>query len=508
MVDIRALSPAATSGESMPLHIPPPKRRWLTRVLIPLAILCLTGSLLGYAARDALWPATPVRVVRVVAKERGQQDPATAPISATVSVQAPGWIEPDPYPVFVTALTHGVVDKVSALEGQTIQAGQIVAEMVNDEARLAVARAQAELSRRQALLTAAQTDWDNPVTLERAVAVNRSLLAESRAKLVQLDAAIAQHEAKLREAQAAYDRVSQLGPTAVSPLQVEQAQFQLDAQRAQLEATRKQRPVIEAKADQYAAELKAAQVDLRLRVSLKKTLDEARASVDEAQAALDEAQLRLSRMKVVSPVSGTVMRRLVAPGAKVMFNMDSPDSAHIVHVYDPARLQVRVDVPLADAAKVSIGQEARVTIDVLADQAFAGRVTRFVHQADISKNTVEVKVAIDAPSPLLKPDMLARVKFLASSTDRDDAASSSSSFTVYAPRLVVRGDGDSAHVWLVTPDGSQLSRRPVRLGQQRGDGWVAVIDGLAPGDVLVAEPDAELYDGQRIEIESELEPDD
>ena len=50
------------------------------------------------------------------------------------TVQASGWVEPDPYPVAVTALTEGVVAEVLVLEGQAVKKGQTVARMVSDDA--------------------------------------------------------------------------------------------------------------------------------------------------------------------------------------------------------------------------------------------------------------------------------------------------------------------------------------------------------------------------------------
>ena len=57
-----------------------------------------------------------------------------------------------------------------------------------------------------------------------------------------------------------------------------------------------------------------------------------------------------------------------------------------------------------------------------------------MHAADLSKNTLQVKVAVDNPSDLLKPDMLARVKFLAvGPAGSSGADSQGSSLVVYAP---------------------------------------------------------------------------
>ena len=54
-------------------------------------------------------------------------------------------------------------------------------------------------------------------------------------------------------------------------------------------------------------------------------------------------------MTITAPISGYVQRRLKAPGDKVMPGGDNPGSAHVLSLYDPKKLQVRVDVPLADA---------------------------------------------------------------------------------------------------------------------------------------------------------------
>ena len=56
---------------------------------------------------------------------------------STVVAQASGWVEPDPYPIYVTALSDGVIEKLLVLEGDKIEADQVIAEMVDDDARLA-----------------------------------------------------------------------------------------------------------------------------------------------------------------------------------------------------------------------------------------------------------------------------------------------------------------------------------------------------------------------------------
>lgn len=486
--------------------IPLPKRRWVTRLAIPSAVLVLTLCVLALASWESLVPARPVRICQVVVTEKapaeaggGDRKPSPGQ-AASIAVQAPGWVEPAPHPIYVPALADGVVDELIVLEGDTVKKGQVVARLVADDARLAVAQAEAALERRRAELAAAETDWAQPVELDRAAAVAKAQLEEALAEQKRLAAVAERDEALLAEAELVHESLRPLTGEIVPEVDVQRAMHEKRAKRAEVVATRRKIEVLSARIARSRAELGAAERNLELRVDLKRELEEARAAVAEAETTLAEAQLRLERMAVKSPTAGTVMNRLVAPGSKVMQGMDGPYSAHIVHLYNPESLQVRADVPLADAARIGVGQPVQVVVDVLPDVSFSGTVTRFVHQADISKNTLQVKVAIDNPSNHLKPDMLARVKFLAvQASEGENGEDGGGSIRLYAHRDDVLGDGQEGTVWVLSPDFSRAYRKQVALGRTRSD-WVEVLDGLHPGDSLVCTPGHELGDEVRIRI--------
>lgn len=129
--------------------VDPPARRWKTRVLVPASILAAALGILAFAARDALRPAVAVEIVPTIAR--------TGTASAgTAVVQAPGWVEPDPFFVSVTSLTDGIVEDVVVLEGDAVSKGQLIARLVPDDARLALQRAEAELGAHQAQLRTAE----------------------------------------------------------------------------------------------------------------------------------------------------------------------------------------------------------------------------------------------------------------------------------------------------------------------------------------------------------------
>ncbi len=483
-----------------------PPRRWKTRVLLPGLLFGAVLGVLAYGARDVLLPSIPVRVVPVISK-------TVAGGGGSVTVQAPGWVEADPYARAVSALTDGIVSEVLALEGEAVAAGQIVAKLVDDDARLALRRASAELDARdadvataEATLLAAQREWDHPFELQRRLAAAEATLAEKRAELARLPLEVAAEAAKLAEQQAAHLGLQRLfDGQQLSELELERSTRRVEAQRAALDAMRARGPVLDALAAAAAAEARAAKAALELRIPERRAVDESTADLERARAAsagaaamCDEAKLRLARTEIRSPSDGVVMIRLVEPGSKLMLQENSPTSAQVVRLYDPRHLQVRVDVPLADAATIVPGQRADVVVHVLPDRTFAGRVTRFVHEADLQKNTLQVKVAIENPTPEIKPEMLARVRFLA--TASADASGISTQRVFVPEALVQKGADGRGQVWLADQVANRAELRAVTLGHGRIDGEIEIVDGLQPGDRVIVDPPPSLRAGKRIAI--------
>ena len=91
--------------------------------------------------------------------------------------QAAGWVEPRPTPIYATALTEGVIERLLVVEGQEVRAGEPVAHLIAADAELALQTAEAdlqiheaELAQGRAALAAAQTRFRQPVHLEAALA--------------------------------------------------------------------------------------------------------------------------------------------------------------------------------------------------------------------------------------------------------------------------------------------------------------------------------------------------
>ncbi len=452
-------------------RVPQPQRAWMPAV-VGMVVVALLGGIVVLAAGDALRPAMKVRVVPVVF-DRAIEADRVASLQGGSSVdvprktvQAPGWLEADPFYVACAALADGVIEEILVLEGDRVEAGQVVARLVAEDAWLALSRAGAALGAAQAgeamaraELDAAESDWQHPVERERAVRTAAAALDGAKAELAQLPSLIAAEaatHARLVEERTRIEMARAGG--AATDIEVIIIQKDVDAQRARLNATELREGILVARVGQMTAEHSAAVKNAELLIEERRALGVARAmvqlreaEVSRAQAARDESALRHSRMTIHSPITGYVQSRLKVPGDKVMMRMDSPQSSQILHLYDPASLQVRVDVPLADAAHIRVGQVCEVVVDVLPDTVFRGEVTRITHEADLQKNTLQVKVRIYDPSEFFRPEMLTRVKFVGGGVSRGEAELGRERATVLIPSEAFHDRaGERATVWVIS----------------------------------------------------------
>lgn len=509
MTDTPKVQGLARTKRAQDSSIPMPPRRWKTRLLLPAAVFATLLALLLYSTWDLLMPATPVRATAVILKS------VTGEAQGSITVQAPGWLEPAPHPHVVAALTDGVVEELLVLEGDVVEAGQVVARLIDDDAVLAVNRATAILAERRAAIAVAEADLTAAQRHFETLIQPTEFAARAHAELAVVDAERSRLAARIRVAESTalatedeLERKSRLVESQAVPLaDVQRLRIRLDAERAELEAIRAEIPIVAARRKSAVARQEAAQRALELRIEERRAVARAeaglassRAAERAAAAALAEAELRLERTNVRSPVAGVVMSRVVSPGT-TLHTSGPQASAIVVELYDPEHLQVRVDVPLADAARVGLNQRVEIVVDALPDRVFEGSVARLVHLADVAKNTVEVKVTVRDPAPILKPQMLARVQFLATpSADGETAARQ----RVFAPRDAIRAaGGESATVLVVAgrkADRGWVEVRSVTLGSTTVEDHIEVRTGLRAGDHVILNPPPGLEAGARVII--------
>ena len=225
----------------------------------------------------------------------------------------------------------------------------------------------------------------------------------------------------------------------------------------------------------------------------------------QAKTARDTARLRLDRMEVKAPASGRVLALVARPGMRLTgLNPGSlHDSSTVLTMYDPASLQVRVDVRLDDVTKVFPGQKARVESAAAPGRAIEGRVLLATSQADIQKNTLSVKVALVNPPASLRPEMLCQVTFLSPPRPAADDKKREP-YRMLVPRQLVDNTGAGPALWVADRLSGTARRRTVELGLSAGD-LVEVVAGLDTSDKVIVGGREGLREGARVRVTGEDE---
>lgn len=203
-------------------------------------------------------------------------------------------------------------------------------------------------------------------------------------------------------------------------------------------------------------------------------LDAARASFAELEAALaaaeqglQEAQTALGYAQIRAPIAGRVVDRFAEPGDTV-----SPGQK-ILSIYNPYSLRVEAWVREGLALDLAEGQTLRVEIPA-AGRMLEASIEEIVPAANPGSRAFLIKAILPAEGALL-PGLYARVQVPAGTRER-----------LLIPRDRVAEIGQLDLVWVEGEQGS--SRRFVRLGETRADGWVEVLGGVSEGESLALPP--------------------
>jgi multidrug efflux pump subunit AcrA (membrane-fusion protein) len=151
--------------------------------------------------------------------------------------------------------------------------------------------------------------------------------------------------------------------------------------------------------------------------------------------------------------------------------------------------------------QVSLGQPVLINNPALA-KPISGKVLFVSSEANIQKNTLEVKVALDEPTAVFKPEMLVDVTYLAPKPAETEATAETKT-RLYVPQQLVLRDGESSYVWAADQSSGRARKVAVTLGASAPGGLVEVTGGLTVGSRIISRGYESLDDGDRITVVSE-----
>jgi HlyD family secretion protein len=293
--------------------------------------------------------------------------------------------------VDIASKIAGRIEDLKVREGDTVQAGQVVAwlsspqeeairdaqkaRIVSDQRRLDQLRRQRETydeKIKQAQLYEVQAETDSPGQVKQAEAN----LAASKADLTRSEAELKQVEADAKR----YPPLAKKGAVAVQL--AEQYQTKEEVAKASVDASQKQVAASEAALQRAQAQMHNVAIKASDRLTLERELDELKAQIASAQADVvaDQAALRkieadLADLTIRAPIAGTILTRSAEPGRVIQ------PGQTILTMVDLQKLYLRGFVPEGVVGKLKVGQQAQVYLDSNPKEAIAAEVIRIDPEA-------------------------------------------------------------------------------------------------------------------------------
>lgn len=172
-------------------------------------------------------------------------------------------------------------------------------------------------------------------------------------------------------------------------------------------------------------------------------------------------------LHIHSPVAGTVIRIGARQGQYVMPNTELYMMVSLDQVW------VYADIYEYEIPWVKVGDEVKMTLASVPGRIFTGKLAYIYPYAQAKTRTTKVRIVVDNPELLLRPDMFAQVSI--NSDTRLDV--------VVIPAEAVIRTGDRTQVFVLRDPG-KFEPRLVKLGFE-SKGKVVVQEGIEAGEKVV-----------------------
>lgn len=418
-----------------------------SKARIAVLLIILVGAALG--ARTLLKKGIPVPV-EVEPVRRGH-------VEATVTAVSSGTVEAKVDSI-ISSEFMGSVMKINFDEGDTVDEGDLVVELDTRELDAQVRVAEANLAAGRARLEQAK------------------VAAEIQDTIAGTD--LAQAEAQLRNAEEEFDRAeSLLEQGVVAKSFHDRAKLARDVARELFAAAKKN--------------------ELQKRIR-REEIKSAEANVEQLKSSLEYTHAQLAKARVTAPFRGVIAEILVDIGESMASGSAGAGAlmmrTPLFRLVNMDAMTVRAPIDEVDSDVVTLGMEARVTLEPFPDTELLGEVTYIapVVKTTLEQNrTVNVKVVLKEGLSMCRPGMSADVTVLLSSKNN----------VLYVPSDAVmsRPDGDFVRT---IADGVVVDRK-VELGLTNWD-TSEVLAGLDEGKPVIVSLDIRgLKEGVRVVVAAE-----
>jgi RND family efflux transporter MFP subunit len=215
-------------------------------------------------------------------------------------------------------------------------------------------------------------------------------------------------------------------------------------------------------------------------------LDAAAAGLETAEAQLRQATNAVGYATLKADKAGLVTAVTAEPGQVVGAGQA------VITLADAAETEVAVAVPEQDAARLSIGLPAKVTLWAGPRASVQGRIREIAGQADPASRTYAVRISVNAPPQTMRLGMTASVTL-----NVEDEA------TPLVVPLTALTERDGGTVVFVVDAANKVVRKTAVGVADIADAGVRIASGLQAGDMVVTAGVQFLRDGMPVRVPGE-----
>ncbi|MCL4798582.1 MAG: efflux RND transporter periplasmic adaptor subunit [Burkholderiales bacterium] len=385
---------------------------------------------------------------------------AAAAVVAATFFAVRWWLGPQ---VPAVAVTRGGIVQTVVSTGRVITPARVEIGAVITGTAVAVRVKEGDQVKQDQVLAGLQDE-----ELRAALAQARAALREAEARVTQLakvglpvsEQTVAQAAANLELAEREHARIKQLYESGFyGKARLDEAERNLDNARAAHKSALAQAASNRPQGSDYALAI---------------------ARQSQARAAVEVAEAKLANTVIRAPADGTVLRKFVEPGdvvqpGKKLFEMSVAGETQLVLQVDEKNLRF-----------LRLGQAALAVADAYPGGTFSAEIFYIAPSVDAQRGSVEVKLRVPDPPEFLRPDMTVSAEI---------EAARKSDAVIVASDAVRDAAGPSP--WIMIAADGRAARRPVRLGI-RGVGKTELLEGAAPGDLVIPPSVAGVMEGARV----------
>jgi len=210
---------------------------------------------------------------------------------------------------------------------------------------------------------------------------------------------------------------------------------------------------------------------------------QAKNGVERLEKTMATLNTQINKSNIYSPISGVVDMEFLKAG-----ELAAP-GAPIVQLFNPNKLKITADIPETYLGKVKRGDRVEISLPAI-DKVMTKNITLMGRTIDPSNRTFKIEVATNSLNGMIKPNLLAELKF--NDFSKKDA--------IVVPLEIVQQEvnGDQYIYTTGVKNGKDVAMKSYVKTGEGYEGNIIIEEGLKAGDKIIIDGARSVIEGDPI----------